>query len=93
MRDFDKSRKYYTLIFTDDTPKESDYLNLGHLCLAEKKFNDAIQHYYGIYASLNCNLQAFADKWRADVPHLIQAGISEPDIPLLLDAIMLRLKE
>ena len=93
MRDFEKSRKYYTLIFTDDTPKESDYLNLGHLCLAENRFNDAIQYYYGIFTSLNHDLQAFAEKWRADIPHLLQAGIKESDIPLLLDAIMLRLKE
>lgn len=93
MRDFEKSRKYYTLIFTDDTPKESDYLNLGHLYLAENRFNDAIQYYYGIFTSLNHDLQAFAEKWRADIPHLMQAGIRESDIPLLLDAIMLRLKE
>lgn len=92
-RDYTKSRKYYTLIFNEDTPKENDYLNFGHLCLVEGKFEEAISYYYNAYSALGNNINKFVEKWQNDIPSLKFAGMKELDADLLLDAIMIKIKE
>ncbi|MGM9803367.1 MAG: tetratricopeptide repeat protein [Muribaculaceae bacterium] len=91
MRDFEKSRSYYQRIFSDDTPTEPDYLNFGHLCLLENRFEEAITYYYNVYVTSGNSIETFATKWRNDIPNLIKAGLNSADAELMLDAIMMRI--
>ena len=92
-KDFETSRKYYNKIFSDDKPEINDYLNFGHLCLANEKFEEALSYYYNVYAALNNDIQAFRDKWNNDIESLKIAGISPENIALYYDAILIRVSE
>lgn len=90
-RDFEKSRAYYDKIL-DVLPHEmSDYMNFGHLCLAEHKFEEAMTYYYNAYSMLGADIGAFRKQWLADADSLVKAGIQAESIKLLADAIALRL--
>lgn len=41
----ERSRKYYEKIVADSTPTSADYLNMGHLALAEKRVREALNFY------------------------------------------------
>ena len=92
-RDYEKSRKYYTLIFNEETPKENDYLNFGHLCLVEGKFEEALSYYYNAFSALGNDIDKFAEQWQKDIPNLKAAGLEAFDANLILDAIMMKIKE
>lgn len=83
-RDFDTSRRYYDRILSHETPTPTDYLNLGHLSLAQGRMREAM-NYYNLYADGNdARLTA---SLRDDSELLRTAGISTDIIPLILDAI------
>lgn len=44
-KQFEQSRKYYEHILTEFDPKPEDYLNMGHLSLAESRFPEARNFY------------------------------------------------
>ncbi len=43
--DLERSRKYYEKIITTTDPTAADYLNMGHLALAEHRFDEALNFY------------------------------------------------
>ncbi len=92
-RDFEQSRRYYSKIMSLQKGETSDYLNFGHLCLAENKFEEALSYYYNAYTCLDRNANKFKEIWSNDIPSLIENGLVENDIPLILDSILMKLAE
>ena len=66
-------------------------MNFGHLCLAENHFEEAMAYYYNAYTLCESNIETFRNKWDKDVKWLVLAGVNECSIPLIADAIALRL--
>ena len=90
-KDFEQSRKYYNKIIDNLKIELADYMNFGHLCLAENHFEEAMAYYYNAYTLCESNIETFRNKWDKDVKWLVQAGVNECSIPLIADAIALRL--
>jgi len=81
---FEKSRNYYDkIIFTD--PGYMDYTNLGHLCMAESKFKEAIYYYSESMKNRPSNAGSFFDDCRNDLNILRNLGVSELSMNLILD--------
>lgn len=96
--DFAQSRKYYERVLTDTTPTGDDYLNMGHLSLAEGKFKEAMNFY-----SLNISargaenatgsarqeaVDGFIKDMRDDAKFLKRIGVDPELVPLLTDSIL-----
>lgn len=89
--EFEQSRKYFNKITSLGKCESTDYLNFGHLCLAENKYDEAISYYYNAHTLLGKNTAKFKETWNSDIPSLIEIGINEKNIPLILDSILIKL--
>lgn len=101
LKDFGQSRKYYERILTALDPTPDDYLNMGHLSLAEGRFAEALNFY-----KLNISSQGSAGKdnsatrsrkeridkfitdMKADSRALASIGIPSGLVPLIIDSIL-----
>jgi len=88
-RQFEQSRKYYERILTDFDPKPEDYLNMGHLSLADARFPEA-QNFYrlSILARPDQSAESFIADMKADTPALTHLGIAPSLIPLITDSLL-----
>ena len=96
--DLPQSRKYYEKVIATTTPVAVDYLNMGHLALAEGHFREAMNFYslnvsarVGDAASSTSRqeaIDAFIADMRADSPALQRAGVDPTLIPLLVDSLL-----
>ncbi|MCL2651799.1 MAG: hypothetical protein FWD60_12370 [Candidatus Azobacteroides sp.] len=82
---YQQSLDYYEKIL-DNKPEGLDYLNTGHVYLAIKNYQKAIQHYILAVNSLG-SFSKFRDSFNGDIQDLITAGIDQTKIPLLLDLV------
>ncbi len=96
--DLPQSRKYYEKVIATTAPTASDYLNMGHLALAEGHFPEAM-NFYSLNISARAGEQsapgghqdavdAFIADMRADSPALLRAGVDPTLIPLLVDSLL-----
>lgn len=97
--DLERSRKYYEKVITRTDPVPTDYLNLGHLNLADGKFREAMNFYKlniaartpespATGSSRKEAVDAFIAEMRADTPHLQRLGADTALIPLLIDSVL-----
>lgn len=88
----ERSRKYYEKIIASTEPTAADYLNMGHLALAEKRFREALNFYSLNITARNLDRQeaidGFITDMNADAPYLNLAGVDPTLIPLLVDSIL-----
>lgn len=82
-RDYDTARRYNDRILAELTPEPADYLNMGHLALAQNQIREAA-NYYSLSAPEPQQLEQLI---AGDIPLLKRAGIDVSLIPLILDAI------
>lgn len=82
-RDFETSERYFRRILTELSPEPTDYLNLGHLALAQSDVREAM-NYYSLYSA---DIEALSHALSADRPLLERAGVDTSIIPLLLDSL------
>lgn len=83
-RDVDTAKSYYSRLLAAEPPLPTDYLNLGHLALADSNIREAM-NYYGLYA--DGDIPRLAKSLADDSRLLSQAGIDTSIIPIILDAI------
>lgn len=99
LRDLPQSRKYYERVIAESDPTPEDYLNLGHLAMAEGNFSEAMNLY-----SLNISARSagkqltgteraavvdgFIADMKADAPYLRRAGVDPELVPLIIDSIL-----
>ena len=86
--DLPQSRKYYEKVMERFTPAPADYLNMGHLALAEGKFREALNFYSLNISARGGSVDDFIADMRADVPHLERAGVDASLVPLLIDSLL-----
>lgn len=95
-RDFVQSHKYYEKVVERFEPTQEDYLNMGHLALAEGNFKSAMNFY-----SLNIDarkggdgskrreaIDGFIADMNSDAPYLSRVGVDKELIPLLVDSLL-----
>jgi len=93
-----RSRKYYEKVLAVGEPIASDYLNMGHLALAERRFSEAL-NFYSLNISARSDghadgsarrdaVDAFIADMRADTPYLRMAGVDVDLLPLLIDSVL-----
>lgn len=78
--DYERSASYYNKILLDN-PTGGDYLNMGHLSLACRKYDEAV-NYYRLAAQNGCNLETALE---SDRSHLINAHVAPEMIDIVTD--------
>lgn len=86
-RDFSVSRKYYDMVLTDN-PTPGDYLNMGHLNVAEGNMREALNFYKLSADNDPERMEGFIRNLNADRPSLVKAGVDTSLIPLLIDSML-----
>jgi tetratricopeptide (TPR) repeat protein len=85
-----KADKYFTRIF-EGKPGYYDYINYGHLQWALGNKRDAVELYVQSLRDLNFEMEDFLKTMEDDRSILIENGINQKDIPLMLDYLHYRL--
>lgn len=81
----EQAARYYEKII-ERKPLPVDYLNAGHVYWVSKQTSKAIAM-YSKAAELGEGRDAFIEAFKKDAPFLLEQGIAEEDIPLMLDLI------
>ena len=81
---FEQAERYYAKIVSKKA-NIHDYINAGHTAWVLKKLTESIQYYTAAIALEGNDFYAFQAAFEEDIPDLIQAGVMEDEIPLLLD--------
>ena len=81
----EQAQNYYSKVL-ENKPLGIDYLNAGHVAWANKDIPKAIELYSSALTSYKSK-DEFIEQIEKDKKHLIKKGISEEDIPLIIDLI------
>ncbi len=81
----EQAERYYSKVLTKK-PLMIDFLNAGHIAWASKNLDLAIERYKKAL-ELSKNRDIYIEKMNSDKKHLMKYGISEEDIPLMIDLI------
>mgnify|MGYP006281473773 CR=1 FL=1 len=90
--EFEKSEKYFKKVF-ELTPGHYDYMNYGHLQWALGNRKKAIELYIQSLKDPEFEMDDFLKSMEEDRPVLTRNGISNKDIPLMLDYLHYQLKK
>ncbi len=90
MGELEKSEKYFQKVF-QLKPGYYDYINYGHVQWALGNKRDAIELYIQSLRDLQFEMEDFLKTMEEDQSILIKNGISQKDIPLMLDYLHYRL--
>lgn len=85
-----KADKYFAKVF-EGKPGHYDYINYGHLQWALGKKKDAVELYLQSLRDLDFEMEDFLKTMEDDRSILIENGINQKDIPLMLDYLHYRL--
>lgn len=80
---YEQAMNYYNKVIDKD-PLPVDYLNAGHVAWVSGKIEKAID-FYTRSKDMSENKEVFLAMFKKDQNYLIQKGIAEDDIPLMLD--------
>lgn len=86
---FSQSQEYYKKVINDDTPSAQDYLNYGHLLLCNGHMSEAVENYKNALNASGGDEQRFISALMADKGYLDAKGISENDLHLVADAVLM----
>jgi tetratricopeptide (TPR) repeat protein len=75
-----------------NNPTAGDLLNMGHVALAQSKYNEAINFYRQSLEKNNNDVEQFFKLMHSDAPTLHDAGITDRTISLVTDAVLYSLK-
>lgn len=83
--DFTRAKTYYEKIFAAG-PTASDHLNLGHVAMAEGRFNDAVNSYNEALAA--SSREVFEKMFDEDIAALTAAGVDRVMIEIVADKVL-----
>ena len=97
--DLHQAGKYYERVIAETVPTPEDYLNMGHLKLADGKFSEAMNFYSLNISARNggenatgtahkAAVDGFIADMREDAKYLRRIGVDADLVPLLTDAIL-----
>ena len=88
---FAQSENYYKKLLENNSVNSQDYLNYGHLLLAEGKLAEAVDCYFKSAKGERESLKAFHSSFRADLPVLVRKGITESIAALVEETVVKKL--
>ena len=80
---YEQAARYYKKILADH-PIATDYLNAGHVELVMGNINEAARHYSRAQQECGSH-ETFLELFAKDKAELLQQGVKEEDLPLVLD--------
>lgn len=86
-RDFEQSKTYYDKILNDN-PTNEDFLNIGHLNLAQGRILDAIDYYKMAIKTNSSDINWLIKSLYSDEKYLIEIGIDVSIIPFVVDSLL-----
>ncbi|MBT3243608.1 MAG: tetratricopeptide repeat protein [Bacteroidetes bacterium] len=89
---FDQARKYY-LKLLDESPNHFDMMNLGHLEWCEGKRTEAVERYKESVNRQETSMEQFMESFEEDKKYLLQFGVEQAEIPIMLDHLRYSLEE
>lgn len=81
---YEQAMKYYDKVIKQ-SPVTIDYLNAGHVAWVLKNLDRACDYYGQAINACNNNKETFLELFYKDKEILLQRGVPEKDIPLVLD--------
>ena len=84
---FEESKKYYDQLSADKL-NSHDLINMGHLALCEGNRKEAADYYRRSILTGEITKERFITLYSDDTPLLISLGVSEDEIPIILDYIL-----
>ena len=78
---------YYIKII-ESAPNAIDFLNAGHVKLVTGQNKEAVNLYRQALSAQGNSYEKFFEIFMADVPDLLNAGVKQDNIPILLDCLM-----
>lgn len=85
-KDYEQSEVYYNKII-GNSPKSTDYLNMGHLNLAMGNYKSAVEAYKKSIILDNNNVPNFIKAIDADTQYFDKMGIDTLIVPFIIDAV------
>ena len=102
--DFERAHKYFEKVMLNLAPTADDYLNMGHLALAEGRLREAL-NFYSLNISMRTDAPATASSGEhpynrrtaidsliadinQDLPTLTALGVDPTLVPLLIDSLL-----
>lgn len=82
---YDKALNYYNKILAEETPTNTDYLNIGHLYWALGNINEAIKYYSKSYIAYGHDYSSFKSDFKNDLGILKDKGVDISLFSLILD--------
>ena len=86
-KNYEQAERYFQRLVDEGKPSWNALLNYGHLQLVTGHVPEAIELYRRALA-LCVDHDAFAAQMHEDASHLVERGIDERDIPLIIDAVI-----
>ncbi len=85
--DYEASQRYYAKVMQQE-PTAGDLLNMGHVALAQSKYNEAISFYRQSLEKNGRDTETFFKLMREDAQTLHDAGVDDRTISLVTDAVL-----
>ncbi len=89
--DYEGAQRYYAKVMQNN-PTAGDLLNMGHVALAQSKYNEAINFYRQSLERNNNDVEQFFKLMHNDATTLHDAGVTDRTISLVTDAVLYSLK-
>ncbi len=85
--DYNRCSEYYDRVLQHN-PTAADYLNIGHLNMALKRYREAEQYYLKSKRESNSNAEKFLKQITADRCHLQMSGVNDELIDIVIDSVL-----
>ena len=89
---YEQAASWYQKILSA-TPTAPDYLNAAHVAWVRGNIREAINLYLQSIEADGNNIKRFTQNFEHDTQELIDAGIKQEDIPIILDQIVYQASE
>lgn len=88
----EQAQKYYAKLL-DNKATAHDYLNAGHVELANNNAKMALDLYKKAILLFDGDIKRFLDIFEEDKAYILQYGVDESDLPILLDSLRYSLED
>ena len=84
---YEEALKYYRMLLENPSAKPHDWMNTGHVYLVMQQMQEAIAHYLQAQAFEESHT-AFLEKFNQDKNVLLEQGMNEEDLCILMDLLV-----
>ena len=88
----EQAEKYFTNLIEDE-PGKHDFMNMGHVQWSIGKRMEALDFYKKSISAAGFSETEFLEVFEEDLPHLLNQGIDNEDVPIMLDQLRYFLEE